>query len=117
MAELLSQGVVVLVAGLVIWGLWRIGRPRPVFVVRIADGEPRAVAGTVTPAFLQCVREVAASYGIASGRVTGTACGHLIRLHFSRQIPEPGRQKMRNWWATSGWPLSRKRGLTGQQRS
>jgi hypothetical protein len=107
--ELLAKCVALLIGGLIIWSLWRAARPRPVFVVRITDGEPHAVAGTVTPAFLQRVREVAARCGVTTGRVTGSAHGRRIRLSFSRHIPERARQQLRNWWVMSGWLAGKSR--------
>ena len=101
--ELLEKGLALLVGGLIIWGLWRAVQPRPVFVVRIVHGEPRPIFGRVTQAFLQRLREVAANHGVTTGRVTGLVSRGRIRLQFSRQIPEPGRQQLRNWWAVSGW--------------
>jgi len=101
--EWLAKWVVLLIAGWIIWGLWRAGQPRRVFVVRITDGKPQAVTGRVTPAFLARVREVAAEHGVKSGRVWGLARGTWIHLGFSRQIAAPGRQQLRNWWAVSGW--------------
>jgi hypothetical protein len=105
----LARCVALLIGGLIIWSLWRAGQPRRVFVIRIAGGEPRAVARAVTPAFLECVREVAAEHGIETGRVWGLARGARIRLAFSRQIPAPARQQVRNWWAVSGWTAGRDR--------
>src|SRR5262245_51838027 len=104
----ITRCVVLLIAGLLIWGLWRAGQPRRVFMVRIADGEPRCVAGAVTPAFLARVREVAAAHGAKAGWVRGLARGARIRLAFSRQIPEPARQQVRNWWVVSGWSAGRR---------
>ena len=101
--DLLVRCVALLVGGLVVWSLWRAAQPRPLFVVRISAGEPRAVLGTVTPAFLRRVREVAADCGVTTGRATGSARGRRIRLGFSRHIPENARQQLRNWWMMSGW--------------
>jgi hypothetical protein len=101
--------VVLLLGGTVAWGLWRAGQPRVVLVVRIGNGEPRAVAGAVTLAFLQQVREMATCHGVNSGRIRGRADGTRIRLEFSRQIPDAGRQQLRNWWSESGWSAGRQR--------
>jgi hypothetical protein len=101
--DLFARCVALLIAGLLVYALWRAAQPRPVFVVRITNGEPRAVTGTVTAAFLQRVREVAADCGVTSGRVTGSPRGRRIRLAFSQHIPEGARQQLRNWWMMSGW--------------
>ena len=68
-----------------------------------ADGKLTADEGTVTPAFLTRVREVAAANGVSRGVVSGFAHGEFIRLRFSKDVPEPARQQLRNWWASSGW--------------
>jgi hypothetical protein len=107
--EWLAKWVVLLIAGWVIWGLWRAGRPQRVFVVRITDGKPQAITGTVTAAFLQRVREVAAEHGVKTGQVWGLARGARISLGFSRQITAPACQQVRNWWAVSGWSAGRNR--------
>jgi hypothetical protein len=105
--DLLAKLVALLIGGAIVWSLWRGVRPRPVFVVRIAGGEPRAVAGTVTPAFLALLREVAADHAVKAGEVCGRALGGRIRLEFSRQVPESARQRVRNWWVVSGWRAGR----------
>jgi hypothetical protein len=106
-SESITEVVVVLAACAAAWGLWRAGRPRAVFRVRVAAGRPEATEGTVTPAFLTRVREVAAANGVSRGVVSGFAHGEFIRLRFSAEIPEPARQQLRNWWASSGWPALR----------
>jgi hypothetical protein len=107
--DLIIRCAALLIGGLVIWSLWRAAQPRPAFVVRITGGEPYAVAGTVTPAFLQRVREVAADCGVTTGRVAGLPRGRRIRLAFSRHIPKNARQQLRNWWVMSGWPAGKSR--------
>jgi Protein of unknown function (DUF3634) len=90
-------------AALIVWELWRASRPRPIFVVRLSDGEPRTRTGVVTAAFLQRLREISAVHGIRTGQVRGMSSGRRIRLEFSRDIPDAARQQLRNWWAVSGW--------------
>jgi hypothetical protein len=107
-SESITEVVVVLAACAAAWGLWRAGRPRAVFLVRLADGKPTAAEGTVTPAFLARVREVAAANGVSRGLVSGFAHGEFIRLRFSSEIPERARQQLRNWWASSGWSAPKK---------
>ena len=108
-AESITEAVVVLAGCAAAWGLWRAGRPRAVFVVRLEDGKAGAAEGTVTPAFLARVREVAATNGVSHGVVSGFAHGEFIRLRFSAEIPQPARQQLRNWWASSGWSAPRSR--------
>jgi hypothetical protein len=100
---LLLQAAVLVGAGLLVYVIWRASRPRRLFAVRLRDGEATATTGTVTPAFLQCVREVAAEHGVHKGHVLGITDGRRIRLEFSRQFPPKGRQQIRNWWGVSGW--------------
>jgi hypothetical protein len=93
----------VLVSGTVVWALWRAGQPKPVFTIRVIDGRPQTISGTVTSAFLERVGEVVAANGISAGAVRGYAYGSLIRLRFSAEITGDARQQLRNWWASFGW--------------
>jgi hypothetical protein len=97
--------LVVAFSALIMWALWRTAQPPRVFVVHITSGEPRAVAGTVTRAFLQRVREVAAEHGVTMAWVWGVARRGRISLRFSGHMPPPGCQQLRNWWAVSGWTV------------
>src|SRR5262249_59660069 len=91
-------------------GVWKTRRPPCFFAVRPARGEPTAEVGTVTPAFLRRVREVAEEHGVAAGRVWGEIRrGGRISLRFSGQFPESARQQLRNWWAVSGWTAGTRR--------
>jgi Protein of unknown function (DUF3634) len=90
-------------AFLVGWGLYSACRPRPVFVVRIIDGVPRAARGQVTRGFLQDVAETCARHGVRRGSIRGVAAGRRINLVFSAGIPERCRQQIRNLWGLSGW--------------
>jgi hypothetical protein len=108
--EWLGNGLVLLIGGLVIWGLWRASRPPRMFVIRIARGQPRVVAGKVTPAFLRRVREVVAEHGIPAGRVYGlSGRDRRIRLKFTRRFPPSACQQLRNWWEQSGWTAGPRR--------
>jgi hypothetical protein len=101
--EILFQGVIIVLVGLVLRGLWRAGRPQPYFTVRVVNGEPKAVQGTVTPALLRLVAEVVAFNQVKSGRIWGVESSGWIRLKFSKSIPEPARQQLRNGWGAMGW--------------
>lgn len=100
--------VVLAVGGALAWALWRNMRPRPLFTVRLAGGQPSAAEGTVTPAFLARLREIAATHRIVDAEVTGFAHEGLIRLDFSHHVPEAARQQLRNWWAMHGWSAPRR---------
>lgn len=107
MATLLARVFLLLVAGWIVWILWRSARPRPAFVVRVEDGEPRPESGTVTAAFLQEVREILARHGVRTARILGQARGGRIGLVFSREIPPAACQQLRNYWALAGWNAGR----------
>jgi hypothetical protein len=100
--------VVLAIAGSLAWVLWRNSRPRPVFMVRLAAGQPSAIDGTVTPAFLVRLREIAAAHQLLDAEVAGFAHDGVIRLHFSRGVPAAARQQLRNWWAMHGWNAPRR---------
>jgi hypothetical protein len=114
-SEMLSNLLVAAFSALIMWALWRVAQPPRVFVVHITSGEPRAVAGSVTGAFLQRLREVAAEHGVARAWVWGVARRGRISLGFSGHMPPAGRQQLRNWWAVSGWTVkhrsTRRRGF------
>jgi hypothetical protein len=107
-AESIINIVILTAACALGWALWRAGQPKPVFNIRVVDGAPQATEGTITPAFLQRVREVFAAHEISGGVVRGYAYGIVIRLRFSQEVTEPARQQLRNWWATFGWPAPRR---------
>jgi len=106
-AEWITNCVVVLASLLLMWGLWRAVQPKPVFTVRVVDGKSQVVAGTVTPAFLERVREVAVANGLSQIAIYGYTHGPLIRLRFSAEINEADRQQLLNWWASFGWAAPR----------
>jgi hypothetical protein len=95
--------LLITVTGLILWAIWWVIRPRAAFVVQIERGLPRAVQGTVTPAFLQEVREVCGRHGVQDGFVRGVASDRRIRLEFSAGMPATCQQQLRNLWSLSGW--------------
>jgi hypothetical protein len=102
------EHIVALVLGAaLVWALWRTSQPRSVFIVRIVFGRPETVDGTVTSAFLARLRDIAAVHGVEAGEVAGYEHEGLIRLRFSREVPEAAQQQMRNWWALHGWKAPR----------
>lgn len=104
------QAILLLGAGVVVWALWRSAQGRALFVIKIVKGEPRSTAGTVTRAFLGEVREIAALHGVMRGRVAGVQSGTQIRLEFSDDFPQAGRQQLRNWWGIHGWKAGKQLG-------
>jgi hypothetical protein len=93
----------------VLWGMWRTVLGTALFKVVFRNGKAVADRGTVTKAFLDHVDRVFTAENISSGKITGWPSGKLVRLSFSRQIPEPVRQQVRNWWAVNGWPAPHRR--------
>ena len=89
--------------------VWALARPRSAFVVEVVDGVPEVVRGKATPAFVGRIREICGEYGWQNGTVRGLVRGRRISLAFSRDIPVPGQQQLRNWWAVSGWSPARSR--------
>jgi hypothetical protein len=59
--------------------------------------------GTVTRAFLQEVGDTCGRHGVSDAVVRGEVRGQRIALAFSRGMPEPCRQQLRNLWGLSGW--------------
>jgi hypothetical protein len=98
--EIFATLLVIAMAALAAWAVLQ---SRFVFVVRIANGEPRLAKGKVTTAFLSQIREACHQYGIKRGCVRGVARGGRISLVFSRDVPSSCRQQLRNWWGMSGW--------------
>src|SRR2546423_15231368 len=73
-------------------------RPRPVFVIRIRDGTARAARGPVPQAFVGQVQDICREHHIAAATMRGFLVRKRIVLAFSRHIPPPCQQKLRNIW-------------------
>jgi hypothetical protein len=97
------------VTALLLWGLWRALGPRPVFIVRIRDGQPHVTKGTVTQTFLREIADTCARHGVTSGVVRAVARDGRMVLAFSSGFPVPCQQQLRNLWALSGWPGGKRR--------
>lgn len=101
--EWLTNGVILLVASLLFWGVWQTTQPRRLFIVRITKGEPHIAKGKVNSAFIERVRELISQHGLTAGWVRGVdERGHRVRLEFSRCFPPEACQQLRNWWVNSG---------------
>jgi hypothetical protein len=102
---LITIGVLALVAA----AAWYALQPRCAFVIRVIRGLPLTTSGTVTPAFLERIRELCAEHGIAQALVRGVIRGSHISLGFSGDFPADAQQQLRNWWALSGWAAPKHR--------
>ncbi len=88
---------------------WYALQPRCAFVVHVIGGMPRVTSGTVTPAFLDRVRELCAEHTVSRVVIRGIIRGNHISLACSGDLPPAAQQQLRNWWALSGWPPPRQR--------
>jgi len=68
------------------------------FMVVIRRGEVHVTKGHVPAEFLDHVREVCGEHAITSGWIGGVLRGKNTALKFSRQIPRPIQQRLRNYW-------------------
>ena len=81
---------------LIIGAGWFLTRPRPVFVIRIRNGIPKAVQGQTSGLVLDGIAEVCRMGGVTSGTVSAWKHGKRIRLKFSKSIPAGCQQQLRN---------------------
>ncbi|MGC8643022.1 MAG: DUF3634 family protein [Isosphaeraceae bacterium] len=96
--------------GFIGWAIWQACRPRSVFEIRLEDGHPRVVRGTVARAFLGEIRALCEHHGVTRGTVRGQARGTRIGLDLRGPFSPAFRQQLRNIWALSGWSAARPRG-------
>lgn len=89
--------------------VWFGARPAAVFAVRVRGGTPEATHGKVTGAFLAAVADVCREFDLSAGEVRGVVRGRRIALRFSGHFPRAACQRLRNWWALSGWPAPSRR--------
>jgi hypothetical protein len=88
---------------------WCFAKPPAAFVVRVRADNAEVTAGSVTSAFLVEVAGVCREFAILNGEVRGVVRGQRISLRFSDTFPPTARQRLRNWWAQSGWPPPRRK--------
>lgn len=100
MEELL---VPLLIAAVALTVAWMVVRPPAIFVVRIHDGEAYAAEGKVTDSFLAVIADVCQEFDLRNAEVRGVARGNRIALRFSSGFTSGAQQRLRNWWAQSGW--------------
>jgi Protein of unknown function (DUF3634) len=89
---------IAVVAAVVVAIAWLIASARYVFWVRIRNGVPKVGRGKLAAPFLRDLIDVCGRYPIERGWVGGVRRGRHIQLAFSRSIPEPCRQQLRNLW-------------------
>src|SRR5438270_7188611 len=86
------------VAAAVVAVAWLAANAPYVFWVKIRNGVPTVGRGKVARPFLQDLADVLGEYPVERGWVGGVRRGLHVRLEFSRSIPEPCRQRLRNLW-------------------
>jgi len=79
--------------------VWLILKTSYVFVIRLDGAAPRVAHGRVAPNFVEELGEVCAAAGLTRGWVGGVRRGRRVVLAFSRNIPPPVQQRLRNLWA------------------
>jgi len=82
---------------------WVVAQPQAEFIVSVRAGAATARKGKVTESFLAAVTEVCVEFGVTACEIRGVARGKRISLRFTGAFPEAARQRLRNWWAMSGW--------------
>ncbi len=88
----------ILFAALLLWLFWLAMQARYVFVIRIGPGSARLDKGRAPAEFVHAVGEVCTEFHIQRGWVGGVWHGRRVRLKFSRHIPPPCQQRLRNLW-------------------
>lgn len=83
-----------LVAIALIWWLMTLGRGA-LFEIRLQPGKLVVKRGSVSPRFLAQAKQILHQDPVR-GRILGQRDGNGVRLVFSRSIPEPVAQRLRN---------------------
>lgn len=97
-SELLIQ---LLIAAAVIWIIWKLLVPRPLFNIRIRQGTVSVVHGTVRSQFLSDLTDIITKEGLTHGTITARQDAKRIVLKFSREIHPAVQQQIRNTWHAS----------------
>ncbi len=81
-------------------GLWILLSPRSSFVIRTSAGKTWISRGKVSGSFVAEVEDILRRAGVEAATVRGDIYGtkRHIKLRFSRTIPPPVRQQIRNAW-------------------
>lgn len=83
-----------LVAIALIWWLMKLGRGA-LFEIRLAPGKVLVKRGSVSARFLAQAKQILHQDPVR-GRILGQRDGNGVKLVFSRSIPEPVAQRLRN---------------------
>jgi hypothetical protein len=89
------------VAAFVGWIIWSTFGLQCTFEVRVSEGIPELVRGTVSHGFLQEIAEVCSRHGVTEGVVRGVKKADRIGLSFSAGVPCACQQQLRNLWNLS----------------
>lgn len=93
-----------LVVALVVVAIWWAFRPRPLFRIRIRNGQAEVLVGVVSPACIEQLEAVCRSHEIHSAELSGfLPPGGRLHLTFSHQFPPGARQQVRNFWTEQTW--------------
>jgi len=71
---------------------------REAFRITLQNGRARLAKGKAPPGFIRDVEEICRRPGIERATVSGLRVESRVKLHFSADIPEPYRQRIRNAW-------------------
>jgi hypothetical protein len=77
-------------------------QPRYHFMIRVHQGTAHLARGKVTADFVAETAKVCAEFHINRAWVGGVLRGKRMALAFSRSIPPPCRQRLRNLWLLHG---------------
>ena len=102
LVEHIDRIIQLLIAGLVIAGLWYAMRPRRVFTLGIENGEVRQARGSVPRGFVEEARNICRTSAVVRGKIYGLQRGRSIMLAFSGPIDHECRQRLRNLWQIQG---------------
>lgn len=101
MADPFIVVVAVVVAGLVIAGLWYAAQPRCVLLFSLERGRLRLVRGKTTTAFMEAAQSICSEFGLTDGEIRGFRRGRHVTLSFSPTFPPDVQQRLRNVWQLS----------------
>lgn len=73
----------------------------PRFTIRIRDGKAEATQGKVMDRVVAECSNVARERGLSGGTIYGMRRGDGVSLVFSKDVPEPDRQRFRNTWVAN----------------